>query len=277
VTFSDGSPLTANTVKANFDAIAALGPKARLASTYLVGYQGTTVVDTLTAKVTFKAPNAAFLQAVSTPSMGIIATASTSLNQQQRCQRGVIGSGPYKMTRYEQNQGQTLVRRTGYRWAPPALHQGDGRLDQITVSIVPESGVRTGSLVSGQTDLTMEVQKADVSTLQRASLPIEARSNPGLPQQLFVNTKNPILADPAVRKALQSGLNRDELVGSTLTQYQKSWSARRSRSTRRSRPARCRARLPATSTWPIRCATTRTRRSGSSPTTAGCPARTGSA
>jgi peptide/nickel transport system substrate-binding protein len=221
VTFSDGSPLTAETVKANFDAIVALGPRARLASTYLVGYRGTTVVNRTTARVTFDRPNAAFLQAVSTPSMGIVSTASAALAQKERCRRGVIGSGPYTMTRYEQNQGQTLQRRAGYGWAPPALHQGDGYLDEITVRVVPESGVRTGSIVSGQADLMMEVQRADVATLERASLPVETRSNPGLPQQLFVNTHKPVLSDPAVRKALQVGLDRTELVESTLTKYQR--------------------------------------------------------
>lgn len=221
VTFSDGTPLTANTVKANFDAIMELGPKARLASTYLVGYKGTTVVDKSTAKVVFDRPNAAFLQAVSTPSMGIISDASTKMSQQDRCRKGVVGTGPYTLTRYEQNQGQTLKRRTGYAWAPAGLHQGDGYLDEIDVKIVPESGVRTGSIVSGQTDVTMEVQKADVATLQGAQVPIETRSNPGLPQQLFVNTKGPVLGDLAVRQALQKGINREELVSSTLTKYQK--------------------------------------------------------
>lgn len=221
VTFSDGTPLTANTVKANLDAIMKLGPKARLASTYLVGYKGTTVVDKSTAKVVFDRPNAAFLQAVSTPSMGIISDASTKMSQQDRCRKGVVGTGPYTLTRYEQNQGQTLKRRAGYAWAPAGLYQGGGYLDEIDVKIVPESGVRTGSIVSGQTDVTMEVQKADVATLQGAQVPIETRSNPGLPQQLFVNTKGPVLGDLAVRQALQKGINREELVSSTLTKYQK--------------------------------------------------------
>ncbi|WP_262286333.1 ABC transporter substrate-binding protein [Micromonospora sp. MA102] len=221
VTFSDGSKLTAGTVKANFDGIVALGAKARLASTYLVGYQGTTVVDPQTATVTFDKPNAAFLQAVSTPTMGMVADASTTKGQADRCRDGVIGSGPYTLKSYQQNQSQTLVRRTGYAWAPAALHQGEGYLDEVDVNIVPESGVRTGSVVSGQADLMMEVQNADVTTLEKAKVAIETRSNPGLPQQLFVNTKGSVLGDVAVRQALQKGINRQELVSSTLNKYQK--------------------------------------------------------
>ncbi|MEU4173124.1 ABC transporter substrate-binding protein [Streptomyces sp. NPDC026665] len=221
VTFSDGSAFTANTVKANFDNVMKLGAKARLASTYLAGYQGTTVTDKLTATVSFDKPNAAFLPSVSTTSLGMLSDASAALSQQQRCQKGVVGTGPYKMTKYEQNQGQTLVRRDGYRWAPAALHQGDGYLDKIDVKVVPENGVRTGSVVSGQSDVMMEVQKSDLKALEGAGVPIEVRANPGLPQQYFVNTKNPVLGDVAVRRALLIGINRKQLVDSTLTKYQK--------------------------------------------------------
>jgi peptide/nickel transport system substrate-binding protein len=221
VTFSDGSPLTAETVKANFDGIIALGSRARLASTYLVGYQGTDVVDQRTARVRFDRPNAAFLQAVATPSMGIVSTASAALPQAQRCQGAIVGSGPFTLASYQQNQSQTLQKRPGYTWGPTGLHQGEAYLDRIEVRIVPESGVRTGALISGQSDVMMEVQKADVAALRGAGLPIEARSNPGLPQQYFVNTKSPVLADRAVRQALQIGIDRQELVSATLTEFQK--------------------------------------------------------
>ncbi|MGO4423180.1 ABC transporter substrate-binding protein, partial [Streptomyces sp. MCAF7] len=61
VTFSDGSKLTAQVVKDNFDAVPKLGALGTLPKGYLSGVKSTTVVDPLTVKVTFKEPNAQFL------------------------------------------------------------------------------------------------------------------------------------------------------------------------------------------------------------------------
>lgn len=221
VTFSDGSAFNAEAVKANFDAIVAMGGESPLGSSYLKGYRGTTVVDELTARVTFAAPNAPFLQAVSTPTLGMLSAKSAQGTPQLRCQGNLVGTGPFALTRYKLDEGLTLERRTGYAWAPVgATNKGDAYLDKIELDVVPEPGVRTGSLVSGQLDLTMEITKADVAPIEGAGLPIEVRPNPGLPQQFFVNTGRPVLRDRAVRQALLVGLDRELLVSTALTKYQ---------------------------------------------------------
>ncbi len=75
VTFSDGTPVDATAVQRTFDAIVRIGgAKAPLAVSYLAGYTGTTVVDPLTARVTFSGPNAQFLQASSTPQLSCDST-----------------------------------------------------------------------------------------------------------------------------------------------------------------------------------------------------------
>ena len=79
-TFSDGTPVDAAAVKGTFDSIVTTvgAAKAPLAGSYLTGYQGTTVVDPLTARVDFAAPNAQFLQASSTAQLGIQAPVTTA-------------------------------------------------------------------------------------------------------------------------------------------------------------------------------------------------------
>ncbi|WP_258534946.1 ABC transporter substrate-binding protein [Streptomyces sp. PT12] len=72
-TFSDGTPVDAEAVRANFDGIVELGARAALGSGYLAGYEGTAVDDTHTATVTFAEPNAQFLRATTTFSLGLLA------------------------------------------------------------------------------------------------------------------------------------------------------------------------------------------------------------
>lgn len=118
VTFSDGTPLTAESVKKNFDALVntLTGAKAPLAASYLTGYTGTTVIDARTAQVNFSAPNAQFLQASSTPQLGILSDASVAKPAEERCTGNIAGTGPFTYADYQQDKSVTLAKRTGYSW-----------------------------------------------------------------------------------------------------------------------------------------------------------------
>jgi len=221
VTFSDATPLTAQVVKENFDKVAQLGPRATLAKGYLSGYQGTTVDGPNRFTVRFSAPNVQFLQGTSTHSLGILAPASLALSDDQRC-RQVLGSGPFVLVSYVQNQSITLARRPGYRWGSPLwAHPGEAYLDQIEFRIVPESGVRTGSLQSGEVDAISSIGQQDEQPLSAAGIQLLARANPGLPFGITFNQSKPIVSDPAVRKAFSLAINRPEVVGAVFTSQTK--------------------------------------------------------
>jgi peptide/nickel transport system substrate-binding protein len=222
VTFSDGTALDAQSVKDNLDSVQKLGAKAALATSYLTGYAGTTVIDPLTAKVSFQHPNAQFLQATSTFSLGLVAKASIAKSAAQRCTGGVIGSGPFVFQSYQPNQQVVLTKRAGYNWGSSLWkHPGTAYLDKIQFSIVPESGVRTGSLQSGQLDAIASVGPQDEPVLQSAGDTIQARPNPGLVFALSANHTNPTLADPVVRQAISAAINRQELVDTVFTKETK--------------------------------------------------------
>lgn len=219
VTFSDGTPLNAESVRANLDAIVhTLGAaKSPLAATYLAGYTGTDVVDPLTARVRFGRPNAQFLQATSTPQLGILAAATTSKPAEQRCLGDTIGSGPFTYAEYRQGDKITLAKRSGYNWGSEVFaHQGEAYLDTIEFTVVPESGVRTGSLSSGQLDAISDALPQDAPQIEAVGGQVATASNPGLPFGLQPNVTRGPLRDPAVRAALVPAINRQELVDTVL-------------------------------------------------------------
>jgi peptide/nickel transport system substrate-binding protein len=212
-TFSDGSPVDAAAVKAGFDAVPHLGALASLASGYLAGYTGTTVVDDLTAMVAFAQPNAQFLQATSTFSLGIVSPATAALSPQQRCSQGVVGSGPFVLSHYVQNQSITLTKRAGYAWGSSLWKkQGEAYLDKVVFKVVPEAGVRTGSLSSGQVDAIGSVGLADESALKASGVQLESRANPGAVFNLGLNNSRPLVQDAAVRQAIRLAVDRREIV-----------------------------------------------------------------
>jgi peptide/nickel transport system substrate-binding protein len=213
VTFSDGTPLTAQVVKDNFDAVPKLGALATLATGYLSGVQSTTVVDPLTVRVRFQQPNAQFLQATSTHSLGIESSASVKKSPQEKCSKGVVGSGPFVLKSYVQNRSINLAKRGKYAWGSSLwTKKGEAYLDKLVFKVVPEAGVRTGSLQSGQVDAISSVGKANEAALKGGQVTLERRANPGSVFNLGLNNSRPLLTDEKVRQALGFAIDRQQIV-----------------------------------------------------------------
>ncbi|MFF3224462.1 ABC transporter substrate-binding protein [Nocardia suismassiliense] len=218
VTFSDGTPLTAESVGKTFDSIIKLGSaKSPLASSYLTNYVGTTAVDRLTARVEFSKPNAQFLQASSTTQLGILADVTTAKPAEQRCLGDNIASGPFTYAGYRQDASVTLAKRAGYQWGSAVFaHRGEAYLDKIEFTVVPESGVRTGSLASAQLDAISDALPQDAAQIEAAGGRVLSTANPGVPFGFQTNVTRGPLRDPAVRQALLPAIDRKQLVDTVL-------------------------------------------------------------
>jgi peptide/nickel transport system substrate-binding protein len=214
VTFSDGTPFTAASVKANLDdTVTNLATRAG-APVFLAGYESTTVDDEYTATVRFSQPNPAFLIGTSTPTISMLADSTLALTPEERCQGGVVGTGPFVLEEYTPGQGASVVRRDGYAW-PSALaeHEGEAYLDGIDFSIVSSGSVREGQLTSDQLDVTWGVGTRAVEELEAAGMTVISRTVPGASMSLMANTVDGrILEDEAVRHALQVVFDREAIV-----------------------------------------------------------------
>ena len=218
-TFSDGTPVDAEAVKTNLDRATDIGARGALIKGYLDGYAGTTVEDDRTFTVEFDRPNAQFLQATSTHTLGLLSPESAAQSDDERC-ASVVGSGPFTLENYEPNSSITLAKRAGYDWGSSLWqHTGEAYLDTLEFSVVPESGVRSGSLQSGQVDVIGNIAPQDEEPLKAADAQLLARANPGIPFGLYVNHDNEVLSDPAVTEAIALAINREEIVETVYTTY----------------------------------------------------------
>ncbi|MFD4958867.1 ABC transporter substrate-binding protein [Microbacterium sp. NPDC058389] len=217
-TYADGEPVDAASVKTNFEAIVALGAKATLGSSYLADLGSIDVVDEHTVTINFTEPNAQFLQATSTFSLGLLSPATAAVSQADRCLGNYIGSGPFSVKSYTPNEGAVLERRDGYEWGPSiAGHTGEAYLDTITYKVIPESGNRTGSLQSGQIDATTGIATADAVLFEGDDFWSLNRANPGSVYNLFANQSTEKLADENVRLAIQKGIDREQITSTLLS------------------------------------------------------------
>jgi peptide/nickel transport system substrate-binding protein len=212
VSFSDGTKLTSEVVKSNLDTLVALGKTAPLASQYLAGYESTEIVGDETFTVNFSAPNAPFLQGASTMTLGIVSAATAALPADQRCTEGPVGSGSFVYDSYTPNDSVVIVARDGYDW-PSELreHTGDALVKKIEFPVITENGVRTGGLESGEFDIIQDLPYVDEARFTGGDYNLYAAANTGVPNSLIANTSRPIVSDPAVRRAMLLGTDREEI------------------------------------------------------------------
>ncbi|RRQ29418.1 ABC transporter substrate-binding protein [Rhodococcus sp. Eu-32] len=223
ITFSDGTPLTPEVVKANFDSIVADGPAiSPLANNYLAGYAGSTVVDEDTVEVTFSAPNIQFLQGASTVTLGILSPATLEVAPGDRCQGNLAGLGPFDISSFNAQQEVVLSKRSGYNWGSDLReHTGEAHLDTINFRVVPEASVRSGQLRSGELDIDTIPLTENVPTFEDNGFYVVGRPYPGLGVTLIPNLQRPLMQDINVRKAVLQGIDREEIVSGVMTEYDK--------------------------------------------------------
>ncbi|WP_240615127.1 ABC transporter substrate-binding protein [Arthrobacter ruber] len=221
VTFSDGSPLNAEAVKLNLDALG-LGIEAAQVQPNVdfAGYSSAEVIGEDQVKVTLSSPNANFLRATSSVTAGLVSPATLKLDAAgQSAISRISGSGPFTFESEKPDEEVVLAKRTDYAWAPEtAGNQGDAYLDKVVVKYLPEVAHRAGAVQSGQVDLVRGLQPLDEDALA-------ASGNQVLPAKGIDLTVNMAavrigsgkLADENVRQALQIGIDRQSIKDTVLS------------------------------------------------------------
>ncbi|OFL14445.1 ABC transporter substrate-binding protein [Corynebacterium sp. HMSC067D03] len=217
VTYSDGTPMTAQNIVDNFD-LYGQGDKDRLlnVSEQISNYDYGEVVDEDTVRFHFTAPSPGFAQATSSYNAGLLADSSLQLRNEDFGPGGaanVIGSGPFVVDSETLGTDLVLKTREDYDWAPPSLeHQGRARIDGIHYTFAAEEAVRSGALLSGQADAARTISPPVERHLKDQGVQVVASATNGMNNQLAMRFNHPLLQDIRVRKAIIHGINREEII-----------------------------------------------------------------
>ena len=194
VTFSDGSPLTTESVKAHIERLANPESKSSAAG-QAAQISSMTITDDTTMVFDLVAPNADFASLLAR-TLGMI-TSTTATDK-----FGFpLGAGPFVVDEFTPGDSVTVVRNENY-WGEPAA------LDSITFRMMPDADSRFQSLQSGDVDLIWtEVTSQFEQARTDDSLAVHAA--PTAVSTLLLNLKNPKFEDVAVRTALAQAIDRD--------------------------------------------------------------------
>lgn len=222
VTFSDGTPLDAEIVRRNLDRLGLGDPEKNITpNPYLKpGYDHAELVSPDTVKVLLTSPNQDFLLRTTQNQNGLVAASTLELDATEAGKpENVVSAGPFVFESQIPEQEVVLVRREDYQWAPASSsNQGPAYLDKIVWRVLPEIGLRTGALQSGQVDVARGIQPLDEPVITAAGYQVLAtRPTLGTSNWAAFRIDNPLVSDIRVRQALLIGINREEMVATTLS------------------------------------------------------------
>ncbi len=163
--FADGAPVTSADVKFSWERLAGLEGSA---SYLMAGVGAIEAPDEQTVKVTFDAPNSAFMNIVSAPYMGIVnskiaeangATAGTDDSAEQWFLENSAGSGPFMLESYAEGDSLVLARNDEY-WGDPTP------FPSVTLRQVKDATTQLQQLQQGDVDIAMQISFDSVGQLE---------------------------------------------------------------------------------------------------------------
>lgn len=209
ITFSDGTPLTAEDVVATYTAILDPATASPIAGD-LSMIERVEATDPETVVFTLNIPYVAFptkLLVGIAPAAAIVPgqkVAESSLNNEP------IGTGPYLVESF--SDGRLVYV------ANPAFRDGEPAIKKITYVMTPDDNTRAQQMTAGEFDGSVLPPRLAVTFQDSADVDIISATSADW-RGLSLPSDNPVTTDPAVRMALNLAVDRQAMVDSILMGY----------------------------------------------------------
>ena len=213
IKFHDGSMLTAEAVKFNFDRM--LDDKHPFHDTgpfplsfFFSAVDTVTAKDELTVEFKLKEPYAPFLSNLAYPT-GLIVSPSAVKKHGKEFGRNPSGTGAFKFAEWESNAKLVVTRNDDY-WGGPS------KLEAIVFRPITDGNTRVAEMLSGGIDMMVEVPPDSVASFSNnAAYKLHEQAGPHV-WFLILNAKEGPFADKRVRQAANYAIDKKALVENVL-------------------------------------------------------------
>lgn len=198
--FHDGTPVTADDIKASIDRLG----EGKLAQS---------MVATPGISVTVKSPTE--IEVVSPTAFGVVLNAlafvkilpKANIDNPDNFKVGALGSGPYKFVSYTGND-VTLEANADY-WG------GAPKIKTVIFRYIEDAQARINALLSGQVDITTRVSSEDLARVEgNADFYINKQTPPA--QIIAIYQHNGPLGDLKLRQAVAHAIDREGIAKSIM-------------------------------------------------------------
>ena len=211
ITFTDGEPLNAAAVVANYEAAIDKDNNWRRRRMFIetidentenTRVDSCTAVDEYTVEFHLPTPYAPFMNSVT--QFYLISPAALADSSWDYSKKSA-GSGPYVLEEYAQGDHVSVVRNENYWGEAPSI-------DRVDFRVVPEAGSRIAALQTGEATAIYPMPTDQVATVRAAGdinmISLESTTM----RYVTLNTNYEPLSDVKVRQAMNYALNQDEYV-----------------------------------------------------------------
>jgi peptide/nickel transport system substrate-binding protein len=209
VKFHDGSPLTADDVVWTIQQLADKKNASNALSTFegVITPAGVRKVDSHTVEFHLEAANGNFPYLVSSDNYNaIIVPKGTDWGKWQKT---FVGTGPFKLGSYTQNQGATFVANPDY-WG------GKPNLDSAVFSFYASQSPQITALSGGNVDVIVQFVAQGAEALTKSSSYNIIKLKSSNHRELSMRCDQAPFTDPRVRQAIALCLDRPAMVSALL-------------------------------------------------------------
>ncbi|MGH2615723.1 MAG: ABC transporter substrate-binding protein [Thermomicrobiales bacterium] len=228
VTFHDGTPFNAEAVQFTFDRVVEgrnltaageeVDPEAVIAPgqgfNQIDAYDHAEIVDDYTINLVLSRPFGPFLSGLN-GYLGIVSPTAVQEMGLAEFGRKPVGTGPFMVQEWVEQDHVTLAKNPDYNWGSSFFeHTGAAYLDEMIYKFIPDDAVRTGTLLSGESQYIDSIDPLQLADLQEnPEIVIIQQGQPGTGYILLFNlarTESP-QADVMVRRALSYALDKEAM------------------------------------------------------------------
>jgi peptide/nickel transport system substrate-binding protein len=215
VTFTDGAEFNAQAVKTNFDYIVNPATKSQLSAAYFKPYEKSVVLDSDTLEVHLKQSYSPFINILAQSYFALISPKQI-LNAPQTTCDAPIGSGPFKIVKWNKGSSIEFIRNTDYNWGPPGSHSGPAYVEKFDLLFIGEDQVRYNGLLSGEIDAIDFVPPENVQEIKAdRDFGFIRAIRPGTSYAFHLNNSRPPFNDVILRRALLHAIDRKTIVAAS--------------------------------------------------------------
>jgi peptide/nickel transport system substrate-binding protein len=218
VTFHDGSPLNAETVKWTVER--QLAPETASPTAWMLGpVESVEVIDDLTVAYNYADPFVPLWVGLSYSYCAPLSKTAVEAAG-DNYGRNPIGSGPFKFVSWEPDKGITLEANPDHAWGSPYFQNtGLPYLDGAQYLVMPEDATRIAALQSGDIDMIAGSDAVPFDKIRQlesmAGIKVTTAPQAGL-VYAYINTTLPGLDDKRVRQAINYAVDKQKLIDLVL-------------------------------------------------------------
>ncbi|MEE4241311.1 MAG: ABC transporter substrate-binding protein, partial [Desulfopila sp.] len=208
ITFHDGSELNAEVLKWFLENLAKGNSKYMVAAVESID-----IKDNLTVVLNLSRPDPNILYNFTSSFTGIPSKVAIEKYGEEFGRKYVVGTGPFEFVSWKTGDEIVLKKNSDYQWSSPLSdNQGPAKIDKVVFKEIEEASTRFLEFQTGGVDILEDAPTLFLKKLENNKKVGIITMPSSRNFHLVMNTKDELLADVTIRKAIALAVNQEDIL-----------------------------------------------------------------